>query len=152
MVHTHNRGLTMTKYPLGEFLAENMPQIHLMGRLIVQEYEQGMPDINIWCRGSSGAIVSALIANEYMAEGGKARVCHVKKQGEQAHSHYPSWTPGAINIIADDFVSSGATVMEVYDSMQRFTSGARMDLMIVTSTCDGMVEFFTGKLRKIISY
>lgn len=136
-------------YPVGENLEENMPIINEMARLIQEEYDGG--GINIWCRGSSGAIVGALIAAQYISSYGGAKVCHVKKDGESSHNHYPNPERDYVNIMVDDFISSGDTVKEIWESQQRFMKGAPMDMMVISSQQPSVFDWFKGKLRKIIS-
>lgn len=141
--------LDMMSYPVGENISRNLETIDLIAELISREYRR--EPLNIWCRGSSGAIVAAIIAKDYIQRGGFAKVCHVKKQGEHAHSSYPHYNKEYINIMVDDFISSGDTVKAIWNSQQRYTRGLPMHSLVVTSGSQQVHEFFSNKLKLIIS-
>lgn len=71
--------------------------------------------INLWCRGSSGAIYASLFAilSEY-----ECTICHVKKPGEEAHQSSPEPKGMAVNVVIDDTVASGETIRQILKSMR----------------------------------
>jgi len=149
MVHQYESKLVPTEYPVGEHLSKNMPIIDEMARLLKKEY--GTRSLNIWCRGSSGAIIAALVGSQYILAGGQVKVCHVKKDGENAHSSGASHNPTATNIMIDDFVSTGNTVMQIWVKQQTYTNGSPMDLLIISGNTSQLHHWAEGKFRKIIS-
>lgn len=79
----------------------------------------GVNKINIWCRGSSGAILSALLTQALMVAGAhnSVRINHIKKPGEESHSGNSFWVyKGDINIIIDDFIQYGSTLNKIYEA------------------------------------
>jgi hypothetical protein len=79
--------------------------------------------INVWCRGSSGAILAALFIG-HIKRTPNVNVCHIKKSGEESHTTTPRiWRQGdgitkVINIIIDDFISSGSTMQQIWKGIQ----------------------------------
>ncbi len=64
-------------------------------------------EINLWCRGSSGAILAGMFALKCKNE---CTICHIKKEGENSHKSNPEYEKKAINIVIDDFVDTGSTL------------------------------------------
>lgn len=79
--------------------------------------------INVWCRGSSGAILAALFIG-HIKRTLHVNVCHIKKSGEESHRTNPDvWRQSGsinkvINIIIDDFISSGSTMQQIWKGIQ----------------------------------
>lgn len=71
-------------------------------------------NINIFCRGSSGVILATYFS---MFVENNCKICHVKKPGEYAHNDELEYDMDAINIIIDDFISSGETIRQIYKRM-----------------------------------
>lgn len=94
----------------------------------MKEYNSKQP-INIWCRGSSGAILAALFAL-YIKKKRDVYICHVKKEGESSHITQPCPASNAINIIIDDFISSGETIRAIKKKMES-NSHYNVDCLIV---------------------
>jgi hypothetical protein len=75
--------------------------------------------VNIWCRGSSGAILAALFAANIKNVVDK-KIIHVKKNGEKAHGTSDpirGAENAVINVIIDDAVEYGTTLNAIYDQM-----------------------------------
>ena len=64
------------------------------------------------CRGSSGAMLTSALS---MFMNARPRVFHVKKDGEDSHSHHSNYVRpyGAAYIVVDDFVDTGRTLVEI---------------------------------------
>ena len=73
--------------------------------------------INLWCRGSSGAILSTLLSTYLISINKNVKVCHVKKDGEISHATTIHLHRDALNIIVDDFVYTGTTIKAIIDQM-----------------------------------
>lgn len=77
--------------------------------------------VEIWVRGSSGAILGALLfqALTTLKPQYRIKVHHIRKDGESTHSGnggiaWRSQGPSAYNIIIDDFISSGTTLKQIF--------------------------------------
>ena len=110
-------------YPIGI----NMDNIFNYINLVVAALkDENIGKANIWCMGSSGAILAALLSNQLE----ESRILHVKKDGESSHhGNYFTTLNNAINIIIDDFIVSGDTVNRIYN----FMGGKKCDILIVSS-------------------
>lgn len=102
-------------------------------------------DINIWCRGSSGAILSTLLVTKLISDKydvHRIKICHIKKTGESSHSSDFSYKPhlrkeNSFNIIIDDFISSGNTVNTIYLRMCEINDeefNLKVDVLLVSSS------------------
>lgn len=150
MIHIRVPQLFRTSYPVGENISNNLPLIQIMYEEIKKLH--GVEGINLWCRGSSGAIIAAIIAKEYINSGGKALICHVKKKGEHSHNGSLYFEHGSKDIIVDDFVSSGETVKAIWAKQQEVTEKRPCHCLVVS--CNLPVEvsaYFADKLEVIIS-
>jgi hypothetical protein len=92
---------------------------------------QSERNINLFCRGSSGAICAALFVAYAPWH---CKIIHIKKPGESAHCDALEFNPDNINVIIDDFMSSGDTVAEIYhnaNSNQYKSKKLIIDVLIV---------------------
>ena len=100
-------------YPVGEHIREYFNLSREIGTIINENFPE--KSITLWCRGSSGAIIAALVSQHIFAG---VEICHIKKSGENAHISIP--TPQHdINIIIDDLMASGDTVEAIYVAMKK---------------------------------
>lgn len=95
-------------YPVGTYIKNNLPTILEMKDLLYSIY--GNSKISLWCRGSSGAIIAAIISQAFS----DVIINHVKKEGESSHGTGIDFEKERINIIVDDIVSSAITVNAIY--------------------------------------
>lgn len=100
--------------------------------------------INLWCRGSSGAILAALFAS---MSSYNCIICHVKKEGEISHSDTPSMYSSSrytiINVVIDDFISSGATIREIVKNISFYELiPPTLDVLIATGATDRFNKLF----------
>lgn len=72
-------------------------------------------EVNIFCRGSSGAILATLFAVSIPVY---AKIIHIRKEGEIAHSRTTSFTSSYVSVIIDDFILSGQTMNAIYKEIQ----------------------------------
>ncbi len=71
----------------------------------------------MWCRGSSGAILAGMFA---LKCGYECRICHIKKEKEGSHNgNTQPYVNEGINIVIDDFVSFGHTLIAIVQHMER---------------------------------
>jgi len=113
-------------YPVGKDIIKAMNYVETVHKVLKPLI--GDSNVNLWVRGSSGAILGALLAARI---GSKAKINHVKKEGERSHQGGYSFNVDGINIILDDFIASGETVNKIYEEMQK--RAANVDYLIVTS-------------------
>lgn len=73
--------------------------------------------VNIWCRGSSGSILATILSLNIKVK--ECRICYVRKGNETQHSSRVYPLDEAINIVVDDFISSGETVRAIIDAMDK---------------------------------
>ena len=109
----HHSINTEMYYPVGSNMKENLVTIRSYVASIVEEYPT--QPLQLWVRGSSGAIIGGVIAA--MLPDRDINIFHVKKSGESSHSSSPV-LPGHINIIVDDFMCSGSTLNSIYTEMR----------------------------------
>lgn len=86
---------------------------------LINEKFKSTTGVNLWCRGSSGAILAGLFASKISWL--NPRICHSKKEGESSHQTTPyhfSDNENVINVVIDDFVSSGATIRAILSEMK----------------------------------
>lgn len=110
-------------YPVGN----NIPQIKgFITKAIeaVQSVEheirpEGFGTINLFCRGSSGAILASMFAAMCPWD---CKVLHVKKDGERSHGGTLYWFDTKnVNFMIDDFICSGDTIYEIYKAITNYT-------------------------------
>lgn len=110
----------MPDYPVGRNLGQTMmvasSMANELNKLFMKISRQNIesmfgfqsPHITLFCQGSSGAILAALVA---------ARCCfvkeilHLKKPGEQSHAgSFKKGYPDSLNFFIDDHIASGQTI------------------------------------------
>jgi adenine/guanine phosphoribosyltransferase-like PRPP-binding protein len=113
-------------YPVGENIQSYLPTIRGMIKAIKALDKK---DIKLCCRGSSGAIISGIIA----AEIPECEIIHVKKDGETSHTYNSEYTilPSDYIIYVDDFVSSGSTMLAI----NRALNTHRVDCVCIGGLC-----------------
>lgn len=95
----------------------------------IKEFKD-ISNINVYCRGSSGAILAALFVS-FLGNNKPITIVHVKKPGEQSHAYStPNNSSSYINIIIDDFIETGNTVNEIY----KCVTNGKVDIFIIQSS------------------
>ena len=112
-------------YPLGSYINSSLPTIFLMADTIKKYY--GGKKISLWCRGSSGAIISGIIASRV----DNCIICHIKKQREYSHASTSFDAESEVNIIVDDFIETGETIREIHK--QAIKTVRKIDCIIVSA-------------------
>lgn len=108
-------------YPVGKEIGYALEHAREMAATFASIYRttEGS-SINIFCRGSSGAIFSALFVSNLPADLGKyCVVWHIKKDGETSHddSSLPPKYINSINVIIDDLICTGKTMKAIYSRL-----------------------------------
>jgi hypothetical protein len=112
-----NDKLVVMNYPIGYWLANNLPIITEMANSFKTIDEFKNKDINLVCTGSSGAIISAIFSTLVT---NKIQIHHIKKDGETSHCGQISKIDNKNPIIfIDDFIHEGITINRVYNIMRR---------------------------------
>jgi len=124
-------------YPAGVAMDEYISLAKDMADVFTK-VEKTKKSLNIFCRGSSGAMLSALFASNIRDR--EVLIIHVKKDGERSHSsttHNSNvsterWVcnDDFINIIIDDFIRSGETVNEIYKRINQVNT-TDIDYLII---------------------
>lgn len=88
-------------------------------------------DVNIWVRGSSGAILGTLLMAG-LCDTNNVTITHIKKVGEDSHcgggiSDYRC--EGRINILIDDLISSGETVEAIWEKAKKHISNIEIVIL-----------------------
>lgn len=110
----HENNIEQIYYPVGAHMDTNKPKIIAMIKEFKKIREFKRADLNLICRGSSGAIIAAIFAMQLK---NNCRIVHIKKEGEQSHSAQTSLLPNGKNIIVDDFIVTGKTLNAIYKSL-----------------------------------
>ena len=92
-------------YPVGSFMQENMPKIFYMAELLgelLEDFMINQSDVCLVSQGSSGSIVSALIASKMPG----SIIWDIKKPDINSHSHHDNCVPpaGKYLVFVDDFI------------------------------------------------
>lgn len=105
--------------------------------------------VNIWCRGSSGAILAALFASKLNAA--NIKIIHIKKEGEHSHGNVSplSSYSDPINVIIDDFIATGDTLNKIYKAVKS-TGINIVDVLVIGNGHSSYKLTFQAKT--IISY
>ena len=113
------------EYPVGSQMSYNIPIIKKMVSIIKHNYNDKR--INLFCQGSSGAIVAAIIC--LYVNG--CKIIHIKKDGEDSHSlSCPQFD--SYNIIVDDFIVSGVTIQRIIKDAAKIHHTHEFDALIVS--------------------
>ncbi len=129
-----NKKLSPGGYPVGEYIHDWIEKAKIM----VAEFKkiESFRDrpVNIICQGSSGAIIATIFADAIPG----SIISNVKKPGETSHSgSFFEYSPTAVNVIVDDFISTGKTMQRIYEFIQsgRGSFEAKIDCVCV---CGGI--------------
>lgn len=117
-------------YPVGDNITENIPRIREMIEVFKTIEYFHNKNLNIICRGSSGAIIAGIFATSLT---NRLKIVHVKKQHEDSHCNsYIHNDKNWANIIVDDFICSGETVNELGKFIVKESHSGEIDCLCVT--------------------
>lgn len=83
--------------------------------LLKQDNISLVTPIDVICRGSSGAIMAAIVVNTIYDY--NCRIVHIKKHGESSHA-VNCIKSDSLKIIVDDFISTGETFRNIRHAIQ----------------------------------
>lgn len=102
-------------------------------------------DIGLICQGSSGAILSALIADKLVSEGYDVKILHVKKENETSHSFSrPPVSKKTIAFVIDDQISFGNTVHRLCSQYPEINIKA---IIVAGRVCDNDAGYNINLIR-----
>lgn len=107
-------------YPIGSHIDAAITYINKVYATIILNELFKNRDINLWCRGSSGAILAGLLASRLLTTKTfhSVQIIHVKKPNETAHGSDLTYViENGCNIIIDDFSYTGDTIIHITKSM-----------------------------------
>jgi hypothetical protein len=105
-----------TYYPIGDNISINLEFIENLKNFLKDNFNESH-DIKLYCQGSSGAIISGIIAAGLVNY--KVTICHVKKPGENSHwGNVDAYSrkDNTLFIFVDDFIESGQTLIRVFNN------------------------------------
>jgi hypothetical protein len=106
-------------YPVGEHMDRAIQFIDAAAPLVQNII--GEKALNIWCRGSSGAILASLLVAK-LSDKNTKKILHVKKKGETSHHGNCFYISSSeVNLIIDDFCETGETLNKIYEKLSAFT-------------------------------
>lgn len=124
-------------YPVGN----NMSEVKQLATEFARAFEKlelpGDKTVNLWCRGSSGAILASAFA---VISKSTCQVCHVKKSGEDSHRRRPSYDSDGINVVIDDFVATGDTIRAILEGARK--EGIIPTILMITNGARKFAEDF----------
>lgn len=131
-------------YPVGYNLDKAVEFVNLAASKLPKDIG---PTVNIWVRGSSGAILGTLL---YQYIKVPCNLLHIKKPGENSHNRGTSlYYPNACNIIIDDLIESGETLSAILKSAE-YHKIEFMDYLIASAIYDAKKAFQSIKDSPLI--
>ena len=125
---------TIINYPVGYHIQDAINFVNNATQVIMEMAKKKqfpLKDIDIWVRGSSGAILGGLLTQRLFTIGfTNISVIHIKKDGENSHTENVFRTNGKYNVIIDDFIASGETMNEIAKIAGKYVK--KIDLLIVS--------------------
>jgi adenine/guanine phosphoribosyltransferase-like PRPP-binding protein len=116
------------KYPIGINVDVNIPVVKGLAEAFLKDVGEidEMTRVNVYCMGSSGAIMAAIFATIVP----NVIILHVKKDGEASHSEITNFDRyiskfNCIHVIIDDFMVTGNTLETIY---ARVTKDVKIDI------------------------
>lgn len=143
------------EYPVGTRFMQNLPIIESMSSNILSFIKQTYRKryaVVIFCRGSSGSFLSAIISKDLMKAGYKVYIYHIKKEDESSHD-FSTISPHVfdkqnITMIIDDFIATGNTIRSIIKYIKHDTGLKKINvnLLCVSGHVDGDIELRTDAI------
>lgn len=143
-------------YPIGLNFSENLANMKTMGdslfMILYENYGAEIPHLNLFCTGSSGAIISSIIAQKLDEKKLSYSLLHIKKDGETSHSaQVPVYSgyefTNCLNIFVDDFISSGSTISKLHKTVVEKFPQFKLDVICVTGYVESnIIDEFKPKI------
>lgn len=152
------KGVQEIGYPTGLYL-HNF-KVENFSEPIIKLCAKTTP-VNLFCIGSSGSILSAIIA-QYLYSVGytSVRIRVVRKTEENHHDWYKSYTRDyedeiseGFNVVVDDFIASGKTLINIMNKMQfRRKYNKNLNLLLVSGGIRNNKEMLKSDEEKLKNY
>ena len=132
------------RYPVNDNLKEAKKNAAKFAK-IIKKYNFNDKPVVLFARGSSGIIIATYICNKLACD---MRVVRKAKSHGNPNSEIRVHSSN-FNVIVDDFISTGNTIVSIIDELDSFTP---IDLCIVTGYCYTSLEKIssTKKLKHLI--
>lgn len=141
-------------YPVQFFMRAAISNVNEIYNNLKNEVNLSNININVWCSGSSGDILAALLVNKIYNDysNNEIHIHHVRKPGEQRHyddcndTFNCNFGDNALNIIIDDTVSSGTTLSRILKRMAEYNVKTN-----IICLCYQLKSTIYGKINEIKS-
>lgn len=136
MIPTHCKCTLDIEYPITNNIPKTLKFTERVSMILLSIIKQNkIINVNLWCRGSSGAVIAAFVSQDIIQKSKNinVKICHVKKDGENAHTSSISCFENSLdtwNIIVDDLIASGATITAIISIMN--ARNIKPDVLCVT--------------------
>lgn len=129
---THVINCSRVNYPVGLNMKSAMEFVEKVSHFIKSNSDFIGRDINLLCTGSSGSIIASLLFAKLEQE--NVFVCHIKKDGESSYAgnNFRLSSLDDINVIIDDFSSSGSTIERIYSKIKQYNSDIEINYLILS--------------------
>jgi hypothetical protein len=121
-------------YPVGYHIQNAINFVNNVTQVIMEMAKKKqfpLKNIDIWVRGSSGAILGGLLCQRLLAIGYEnLSVIHIKKDGEESHTENIWKTGSKYHIVIDDFTASGETMDRIAEQAGKYIK--YVNLLIVS--------------------
>jgi orotate phosphoribosyltransferase-like protein len=128
----------MLSYPVGAYITANKPRIIKMAEAFCDIEEFKDKEINLICRGSSGAIIATIFS---IILPNVTNIIHIKKEGESAHDNGLYMNGEKVNVIVDDIIATGATLNAIYNKVSNRLENKPIDCVCITGCYDRSIKF-----------
>jgi phosphoribosylpyrophosphate synthetase len=122
-------------YPVGSDVINDTKYITLVKpvllNLLKESFTHKSTIIDIWVKGSSGAILAGMLATHLLEY--TVSIKHIKKPKESSHTKnsYLYGSNERVNIIIDDFIETGKTINSINDELKN--KAISCDILIVSN-------------------
>lgn len=129
---THIIDCSVVNYPVGINMTSALNFVKEVSKFLKENVNFTYHDVNLLCTGSSGSILASLLFAELQQP--NVYVCHFKKEGENSHSgnYFRMNTLHDINVIIDDFSSTGETIERIYMKAFETNSDIKINYLILS--------------------
>lgn len=123
------------RYPVGGTPARDIREFATSASAEIAKLFPGR-NVYLICRGSSGTILATAI--QMMLSTNECYIWHIKKEGEVSHgdSDRPRRMEKAVNIVVDDFISSGETIRAIVGVVREMIPAAVLDCCVLSFSND----------------
>lgn len=141
-------------YPVGEYIYKQIYIVEEYADLIKNKIFPNRSDetLGIWCRGSSGSIISGLLVYLLKDSFKEVYINHVKKDGEISHADSMDFTNTDYNIIVDDIVATGDTMINILEKINEYYNYKSSSSDLIPINIDALLITGTVTTDRIINY